>query len=206
MSSNKCVRPESFDFVNLAFCCPRKGETSDGTSFSETRVRLKRSDGTKCRLYVATDTCSTFGIRKDSENGGYYIPLILADSGNLTDRQRGFVNFMKAIMYEFGCNPLPRLLEEDCLVLNARLDYDTECDEILTKCYERKSMEDKESTEEIAPKKCVSKRNCLVRAVIEIYGISVLGTTANLQMRVKTIVFSKPRSELRKNENFLDEI
>ncbi len=170
------------------------------------RVRLKRSDGTKCRLYVATDTCSTFGIRKDSENGGYYIPLILADSGNLTDRQRGFVNFMKAITYEFGHSPQPCFLEEDYPILNVRLDYDIECDEILTKCYERKFMEDKESTEEITPEKCISKKNCLVRAVIEIYGIFASETTANLQMRAKTIVFSKPRSESRMTENFLDEI
>ncbi len=206
MSSNKCIKPESFNASDLVFGCSKKRKMSDGTSFSKIPIKVRRPDGTTSPLYMATETCFSFGIQRDSKYGGYSIPLVLVDRDNPTYRQRGFVNMMKAIMSE--CDPVPKscLHGDDNTILYVKLDYDRECDEILTNCYERESMEDKGSTEEITPEKYIGKKNCLARVAIEISGLFATETTTTLQMRAKTIVFSKPKSRPRSTENFLDEI
>ncbi len=112
---------------------------------------------------------------------------------------------MKEIMS--ACHPTPKscLYGKNDPILYVRLDYDRECDEILTYCYERETMEDKESTKEITPEKYIGKKNCLARVIIEISGLFVT-ERATLQMRAKTIVFSELKSKPRETENFLDEI
>ncbi len=130
---------------------------SDGTSFSKIPIKVRRSDGTTSPLYVATETCFSFGIQRDSKYGVIPFLLVLIDRDNPTDRQRGFVNVMKAIMSD--CHPTPKscFYGEDDPILYVKLDYDRECDEILTDCYERETMEDKESTKEITPESTSEK-------------------------------------------------
>ncbi len=205
MSSKKCINLENFDPDDLVFDYPKEGKMSDGTSFSKTPIGVLRSDGTTSPLYVATDTCFSFGVRKDSKYGGYSIPLVLTDKSNPTNKQKKFVKVMKEIMS--ACHPTPRscLYGKNDPILYVKLDYDRECDEILTYCYERETMEDKESTKEITPEKYIGRKSCLVRVIIEISSLFVTDR-ATLQMRAKTIVFSELKSKPRKTENFLDEV
>ncbi len=77
MSSKKCISLESFDPNDLVFGETKEGEMSDGTSFKKIPISVRRLDGTTVPLYVATDTCFSFGIQKDSKYGGYSIPLVV---------------------------------------------------------------------------------------------------------------------------------
>ncbi len=205
MESTKCISLENFDPDNLVFEYVKEGEMSDGTSFKKIPISVRRSDGTTGPLYIATDTCFSFGVQKDSKYGGYSIPLVLMDKNNPTDKQKKFVSVVKHIMS--ACHPTP----ESCLygkkdpIMYVKLDYDKEYDDILTCFYERETMEDKDSTKEITPEKYIGKKNCLARVIIEISNIFV-ARTATLQMRAKTIVFSELKSKPRKTESFLDEI
>ena len=63
MSSKKCMSLENFDPDDLVFDYVKEGKMSDGTSFSKTPISVLRSDGTTGPLYVATDTCFSFGIQ-----------------------------------------------------------------------------------------------------------------------------------------------
>ena len=205
MVSKKCISLENFDSEDLVFDYPKEGKMGDGTSFSQTPISVQRLDGTTGPLYVATDTCFSFGIQKDSKYGGYSIPLVLMDRDNPTDKQRKFVKVIKEIMS--ACHPTPKscLYGKNDPIMYVKLDYDKKYDDFLTYFCERETMEDKESTKEITPEKYIGKKNCLVRVIIEISSIFVARTTT-LQMRAKTIVFSELKSKPRKTENFLDEI
>ena len=205
MTSKKCICLENFNPDDLVFDYVKEGKMSDGTSFKKTPISVLRSDGTTGPLYVATDTCFSFGIQKDSKYGGYSIPLVLMDKNNPTDKQRRFVSVMKDIM--MACNPIPKscLYGKGDPIMYVKLDYDKEYDDILTCFYERETMEDKDSTKEITPEKYIGKKSCLAKVTIEISNIFV-ARTATLQMRAKTIVFSELKSKSRKTENFLDEI
>ena len=205
MSSKKCISLENFDPDDLVFDYVKEGKMSDGTSFSKTPISMLRSDGTTGPLYVATDTCFSFGIQKDFKYGGYSIPLVLMDKNNPTEKQKKFVKVIKEIMSV--CHPTPKscLYGKKDPIMYVKLDYDKEYDDILTCFYERETMEDKDSTKEITPEKYIGKKNCLARVIIEISNIFVAGTVT-LQMKAKTIVFSELKSKSRKTENFLDEI
>ncbi len=205
MSSKKCISLESFNPDDLVFGETKEGEMSDGTSFKKIPISVRRSDGTTGPLYVATDTCFSFGIQKDSKYGGYSIPLVVMDKSNPTERQKKFVKVMKEIMS--ACRPTPKscLYGKKNSIMYIKLDYDKKCNDFLTYFYERETMEDKDSTKEITPEKYVGKKNCLAKVIIEISSIFVARTTT-LQMRAKTIVFSKLKSKPRKTESFLDEI
>ncbi len=205
MSSKKCISLESFNPDDLVFGETKEGEMSDGTSFKKIPISVRRSDGTTSPLYVATDTCFSFGIQKDSKYGGYSIPLVVMDKSNPTERQKKFVKVMKEIMS--ACRPTPKscLYGKKDFIMYVRLDYDKEYNDFLTYFYERETMEDKDSTKEITPEKYVGKKNCLAKVIIEITSVFVAKTTT-LQMRAKTIVFSKLKSKPRENESFLDEI
>ncbi len=98
MSSKKCISLENFDPDDLVFDYVKEGKMSDGTSFSKTPIGVLCSDGTTSPLYVATDTCFSFGIQKDSKYGGYSIPLVLMDKDNPTDKQKKFVKVIKEIV------------------------------------------------------------------------------------------------------------
>ncbi len=156
-------------------------------------------------LYVATDTCFSFGIQKDFKYGGYSIPLVLMDKNNPTEKQKKFVKVIKEIMS--ACHPTPKscLYGKKDPIMYIKLDYDKEYNDFLTYFYERETMEDRDSTKEITPEKYVGKKNCLAKVIIEISSIFVARTTT-LQMRAKTIVFSELKSKPRKTENFLNEI
>ncbi len=205
MSSKKLISLESFDPDDLVFGETKEGEMSDGTNFKKIPISVRRSDETTGPLYVATDTCFSFGIQKDSKYGGYSIPLVVMDKSNPTERQKKFVKVMKEIMS--ACYPIPKscLYGKKDPIMYVKLDYDREYHDFLTYFYEREAMEDKESTKEITPKRYVEKKNCLAKVIIEITSVFVARTTT-LQMRAKTIVFSKLKSKPRKNESFLDEI
>ncbi len=199
MSSKKCISLESFNPDDLVFGETKEGEMSDGTSFKKIPISVRRPDGTTGPLYVATDTCFSFGIQKDSKYGGYSIPLVVMDKDDPTEKQKRFVKVMKEMMS--ACRPTPKscLYGKKNSIMYVKLDYDKEY------FYERKTMEDKDSTKKITPEKYVGKKNCLAKVIIEISSIFVARTTT-LQMRAKTIVFSKLKSKPRENESFLDEI
>ncbi len=184
---------------------PKRVRWATGRVLVKTPISVQRLDGTTGPLYVATDTCFSFGIQKDSKYGGYSIPLVLMDRDNPTDKQRKFVKVIKEIMS--ACHPTPKscLYGKNDPIMYVKLDYDKKYDDFLTYFCERETMEDKESTKEITPEKYIGKKNCLVRVIIEISSIFVARTTT-LQMRAKTIVFSELKSKPRKTENFLDEI
>ena len=205
MESKKCISLENFDPDDLVFDYVKEGKMSDGTSFKKTPISVLCSDGTTGPLYVATDTCFSFGIQKDSKYRGYSIPLVLMDKNNPTEKQKKFVKVIKEIMS--ACHPTPKscLYGKEDSIMYVKIDYDKEYDDILTCFYERETMEDKDSTKEITPEKYIGKKNCLARVIIEISNIFVARTTT-LQMRAKTIVFSELKSKPRKTESFLDEI
>ena len=79
MSSKKCISLENFDPDDLVFDYVKEGKMSDGTSFKKIPISVQHLDGTTGPLYVATDTCSSFGIQRDSKYGGYSIPLVIMD-------------------------------------------------------------------------------------------------------------------------------
>ncbi len=203
MESKKCISLENFDPDDLVFECVKEGVMSDGTSFKKIPISVRRSDGTTGPLYMATDTCFSFGVQKDSKYGGYSIPLVLMDKNNPTDKQKKFVSVIKEIMS--ACNPTPKscLYGKKDPIMYIKLDYDKEYNDFLTYFYERETMEDRDSTKEITPEKYVGKKNCLAKVIIEISNIFVARTTT-LQMRAKTIVFRELKSKSRKTENFLD--
>ena len=205
MTSKKCISLENFDPDDLVFDYVKEGKMSDGTSFKKIPISVRRSDGTTGPLYVATDTCFSFGIQRDSKYGGYSIPLVIMDKNNPTDKQKNFVRVIKEIMS--ACHPTPKscLYGKKDPIMYVKLDYDKKCDDFLTYFYERETMEDRDSTKEITPEKYVGKKNCLAKVIIEISSIFVARTTT-LQMRAKTIVFSELKSKPRKTESFLDEI
>ncbi len=205
MSSKKCISLESFNPDDLVFGETKEGEMSDGTSFKKIPISVRGLDGTTGPLYVATDTCFSFGIQKDSKYGGYSIPLVVMDKDDPTEKQKRFVKVMKEIMS--ACRPTPKscLYGKKDSIMYVKLDYDKEYNDFLTYFYERETMENKDSTKEITPEKYVGKKNCLAKVIIEISSIFVAKTTT-LQMRAKTIVFSKLKSKPRENESFLDEI
>ena len=206
MTSNKCINLENFRAEDLVFGEPKEGTMSDGTSFKKIPIKVRRLDGTTDPLYVATDTCFSFGIQRDSKYGGYSIPLVLMDKNNPTDKQKKFVKVIKEIMS--ACHPTPKscLYGKNDSILYVKLDYDREYDDILTFCYERETMEDRDSTKIIKAEDCIWKKNCLVRVVIEISSLFVIDR-ATLQMRARAIVFSEPKFKPRKRfEIFLDEI
>ncbi len=205
MESKKCINLENFNTDDLVFDYAKDGKMSDGTSFSKIPIGVLRPDGTTSPLYVATDTCFSFGIQKNDKYGGYSIPLVLLDRDNPTEKQRKFVKVMKEIM--LACHPTPKscFYGKKDPIMYVKLDHDREYDEILTYIYERDTMENKDSTKEITPEKYIGKKNCLARVIIEISSIFVTGR-ATLQMRAKTIVFSKLKSKLRKTESFTNEI
>ncbi len=205
MNSKKCISLESFNPDDLVFGETKEGEMSDGTSFEKIPISVRRSDGMTGPSYIATDTCFSFGIQKDSKYGGYSVPLVVMDKDNPTERQKKFVKVMKEIMS--ACRPTPKscLYGKKNSIMYVKLDYDREYHDILTYIYERDTMEDRNSTKEITPEKYVGKKNCLAKVIIEITSVFVAKTTT-LQMRAKTIVFSKLKSKPRENESFLDEI
>ncbi len=205
MSSKKCISLENFDSDNLVFGYAKEGEMSDGTSFRKIPIKVSLSDGTTSPLYLATDTCFSFGIQKDNKYGGYSIPLVLLDRNNPTEKQKKFVKVIKEIMS--ACHPTPKscLYGKEDPIMYVKLDYDREYNDILTYCYERETMENKDSTKEITPEKYIGKKNCLARVIIEISSLFVT-ERATLQMRAKTIVFSELKSKPRETESFLDEI
>ena len=88
MSSKKCISLENFDPDDLVFDYAKEGKMSDGTSFKKIPISVLRSDGTTGPLYLATDTCFSFGVQKDSKYGGYPIPLVLMDGNNSTESLR----------------------------------------------------------------------------------------------------------------------
>ncbi len=88
MSSKKCISLENFDPVDLVFDYAKEGKMSDGTSFKKIPISVLHSDGTTGPLYLATDTCFSFGVQKDSKYGGYPIPLVLMDGNNSTESLR----------------------------------------------------------------------------------------------------------------------
>ncbi len=88
MSSEKCISLENFDPDDLVFDYAKEGKMSDGTSFKKIPISVLRSDGTTGPLYLATDTCFSFGVQKDSKYGGYPIPLVLMDGNNSTESLR----------------------------------------------------------------------------------------------------------------------
>ncbi len=205
MASKKCVSLENFDPDDLVFDYVKEGKMSDGTSFKKTPISVRRSDGTTGPLCVATDTCFSFGIQRDSKYGGYSIPLVIMDKNNPTDKQKKFVKVIKEIMS--ACHPTPKscLYGKKDPIMHVKLDYDKEYNDFLTYFYERETMEDRDSTKEITPEKNIGKKNCLAKVIIEISSICVARTTT-LQMRAKTIVFSELKSKPRETESFLDEI
>ncbi len=205
MESKKCISLENFDPDDLVFEYVKEGKMSDGTSFKKIPISVRRSDGTTGPLYIATDTCFSFGIQRDSKYGGYSIPLVIMDKSNPTDKQRRFVRVIKEIMS--ACQPTPKscLYGKKDPIMYIKLDYDKEYDDILTYFYERETMEDRDSTKEITPEKYIGKKNCLAKVIIEISSIFVARRTF-LQMRAKTIVFSELKPKSRKTENFFDEI
>ncbi len=205
MESKKCISLENFDPDDLVFDYVKEGKMSDGTSFEKTSISVLRSDGTTGPLYVATDTCFSFGIQKDSKCGGYSIPLVLMDKNNPTDKQKKFIKVIKEIMS--ACDPIPKscLYGKKDPIMYVKIDYDKGYNDFLTYFYERETLEDRDSTKEITPEKYIGKKNCLARVIIEISNIFVARTTT-LQMRAKTIVFSELKSKPRKTESFLDEI
>ncbi len=205
MTSKKCISLENFGSEDLVFDLPKEGKMGDGTSFSKTPISVRRPDGTTGPLYVATDTCFSFGIQKDFKYGGYSIPLVLMDRDNPTDEQKKFVRAMRKIMS--ACRPTPKscLHGKSDSTMYVKIDYDRGYDDFITCFYERKTMEDKESTKEITPEKYIGRKNCLARAIIEISSIFVAKTTT-LQMRAKAIVLSELGPKPRETDNFLDEI
>ena len=205
MNSMKCINLENFNSDDLVFDYPKEGKMSDGTSFSKIPIGVLRQDGTTSPLYVATDTCFSFGIQKNNKCGGYSIPLVLLDKNNPTEKQKKFVKVMKEIMS--ACHPTPKscFYGKKDPIMYVKLDHDKEYDEILTYIYERDTMENKDSTKEITPEKYIGKKNCLAKVIIEISSIFVIDR-ATLQMRAKTIVLSKLKSKSRKTESFKNEI
>ena len=176
----------------LFFECVKEGKLSDGTSVKKIRVSVLCSDdGTTDSLWVATDTCFSFGIKKDFEHGGYYIPLIFMGKNSSTERQKEFVKVIKEIKSACG-EPISELssYDEGGFVMCAKLDYDEERDNFLTRFYERKTMEDKDSIKEITPEKYIGEKSCVARAIIEISGVFVARETT-IQMKAKTIIFSE---------------
>ncbi len=205
MSSKKYISMENLYPDDLVFDYVKEGKMSDGTSFKKIPISVRRSDGTTGPLYVATDTCFSFGIQRDSKYGGYSVPLVIMDKNNPTDKQKNFVRVIKEIMS--ACHPTPKscLYGKKDPIMYIKLDYDKEYNDFLTYFYERETMEDRDSTKEITPEKYVGKKNCLAKVIIENSSIFVARTTT-LQMRAKTIVFSELKSKPRKTESFLDEI
>ncbi len=185
----------SFNVRDLVFGEPKEGEMSDGTSFKKIPIKILRPDGTTDPLYVTTDTCFSFGIKKDHKYGGYSIPLILINRYSSTEKQRKFVKLMKDIMSV--CHPTPKscLYGEKNPMMYVKLDYDNEYHDILTYTYERNTMEDKESTKEINPEKYIGKKSCLAKVLIEIKGVFV-GKTTTLQMRAKKIIFCDSKKRI----------
>ncbi len=158
MESKKCISMENFDPDDLVFECVKEGKMSDGTSFKKIPISVRRSDGTTGPLYIATDTCFSFGIQKDSKYGGYSIPLVLMDKNNPTDKQRRFVRVIKEIMSV--CHPTPKscLYGKKDPIMYVKIDYDKEYNDFLTYFYERETMEDRDSTKEITPEKYIGKK------------------------------------------------
>ena len=158
MESKKCISMENFDPDDLVFECVKEGKMSDGTSFKKIPISVRRSDGTTGPLYIATDTCFSFGIQKDSKYGGYSIPLVLMDKNNPTDKQRRFVRVIKEIMS--ACHPTPKscLYGKKDPIMYVKIDYDKEYNDFLTYFYERETMEDRDSTKEITPEKYIGKK------------------------------------------------
>ena len=105
MESKKCIFLENFGSGDLVFGCVKEGMMSDGTSFKKIPISVLRSDGTTGPLYVATDTCFSYGIRKDSKYGGYYIPVIFMGKNDSTDKQRKFVKVIKEIISACDATP-----------------------------------------------------------------------------------------------------
>ena len=203
MEKKLCVSPKTFDVNNLVFEDAKDGEMNDGTSFRKTKIKIKRPDRSDGPLYVVTEPCFSFGITKDDKYGGYSIPLALLDIDGPTKRQKDFVKMMRKIL--LACNPKPKSCfygNEENIIMYLRVDYDKISGEFFTNFYEREDMSDATSTKEIDPKKYMGK-NCLAKMVILIDNIFEAKTTS-LQMRVKTVVFSKARK--RNAENFLKEI
>ncbi len=205
MESKKCINLEKFNPDDLVFDYPKEGKMSDGTSFSKIPIGVSRIGRNDESLVRVTDTCFSFGIQKDNKYGGYSIPLVLMDKNNPTEKQKKFVKVIKEIMS--ACHPTPKscLYGKEDPIMYVKLDYDREYNDILTYCYERETMENKDSTKEITPEKYIGKKNCLARVIIEISSLFVT-ERATLQMRAKTIVFSELKSKPRKTESFLDEI
>ena len=137
MTSKKCISLENFDPDDLIFDYVKEGKMSDGTSFKKIPISVRRSDGTTGPLYVATDTCFSFGIRRDSKYGGYSIPLVIMDKNNPTDKQKKFVRVIKEIMS--ACHPTPKscLYGKKDPTMYIKLDYDKEYNDFLTYFYER---------------------------------------------------------------------
>ncbi len=102
MTSKKCISLENFNPDDLVFEYVKEGKMSDGTSFKKTPISVRRSDETTGPLYVATDTCFSFGIQKDSKYGGYSIPLVLMD--NKTPAQAFTLTCLKMRRYALWCN------------------------------------------------------------------------------------------------------
>ncbi len=124
MSSKKCISLENFDPDDLVFDYVKEGEMSDGTSFKKIPISVQHSDGTTGPLCVATDTCFSFGIQRDSKYGGYSIPLVIMDKNNPTDKQKKIVRVIKEIMS--ACHPTPKscLYGEKDPIMYVKLDYD----------------------------------------------------------------------------------
>ena len=136
MTSNKCISLENFDPDDLVFGCVKEGVMSDGTSFKKVPISVQRLDGSTDPLYMATDTCFSFGIQKDSKYGGYSITEVLMDKNNPTDKQKKFVSVMKDIMS--ACHPTPKscLYGKKDPIMYIKLHYDKEYNDFLTFFYE----------------------------------------------------------------------
>ncbi len=208
MSGKKCVSLENSDWYELFFECVKVGKLSDGTSVKKMLISVLCSgDGTTCPLWVPTDTCFSPGIKKDFEHGDYYIPLIFMGKNSSTERQKEFVKVIKEIRSACG-EPISELssYDEGGFAMNVKLRYDEESEKILTRFYERKTMEDKDSIKEITPEKYIGEKSCVARAIIEISSVFVARETT-LQMKAITIILSESESESRKRSvSPIDEI
>ncbi len=202
MESTKPIRLEKFNPDDLVFDYAIEGTLRDGTRFRKIPISVRRSDETTGPLWIAKDACFSFGIHKDPKYGGYVIPLIIIDKNNPTDKQRRFAEVIKEIRSACHPRPKPCFYGQKDPIMYVKLDYDKEYNDVLTDFYERKTMEDRDSTKEITMEKYI-KKNCLAKVIIEISSIFVTWR-ANLQMRAKTIVFSDLKNRSHKVKNLND--
>ena len=190
MCSKKYISSEKFDINDLVFGELSEGELRDGTNFKKTPISVKRLDESVGPLIMVSETCFSFGVQKDSKYESFTIPLMLCDRDEPTREQKLFVKAIRDIIS--ACNPKSCFYgNEDNPILYLKIDFDMRCGEFTTKCYERKTMEDKKSTKEIKPEKYIGKY-CLAKVAMRIDSIFVVNS-ATLQIKAHTVILSEAK-------------